>query len=164
VSGERPALRRLSAEDRPLLVDVLTREWGAPQIVSRGRVHDASLGPAIGAFDAGELVGLATYDIAEGDCQILTLNAFVGDRGIGTRLVESVAQAARSAGCQRLWLITTNDNAEAIRFYERRGLRLVAVHHGAMDDARRLKPSIPEFGAGGVRISDELEFELELAG
>ncbi len=41
-------------------------------------------------------------------------------------------------------------------------MRLVAVHHGAIDEARKLKPSIPEFGENGVRISDELEFELEL--
>ena len=83
-------------------------------------------------------------------------------RGIGSTLLEGVANEARRRGCRRLWLITTNDNLNAIRFYQRRGLRLVAVHAGAVDDARRLKPSIPLVGEDGIPIRDELEFELEL--
>ena len=31
-----------------------------------------------------------------------------------------------TAGCRRVWLITTNDNLRALRFYQRRGFRLVA--------------------------------------
>jgi len=56
----------------------------------------------------------------------------------------------------------TNDNLGAISFYEHRGMRLAAVHHGAADLARKLKPAIPEFAENGMRISDELEFESEL--
>jgi ribosomal protein S18 acetylase RimI-like enzyme len=164
VSDSAPVLRRLRADERALLIEVLTREWTSPQIVSRGRLHDASLGQAIGAFEGEQLVGLATYEITHGECEVLTLNAFESHRGVGSALLEAVAKEARDAGCRRLWLTTTNDNTEAIGFYESHGLRLVTVHHGAMDGARRLKPSIPEFGTGGVRISDELEFELDLAG
>jgi hypothetical protein len=60
-------------------------------------------------------------------------------------------------------LITTNDNIDAIRFYQRRGMRLVAVHRDAVDDARRAKPSIPMIGEYGIPIHDELEFELQLS-
>jgi hypothetical protein len=67
---------------------------------------------------------------------------------------------ARTRGCRRLWLITTNDNLDAIRFYQRRGWRLAAVHPGGADRARELKPSIPEIGEYGIPIHDELEFEL----
>lgn len=156
------ALRPLRDDERALLVEVLTREWTSPQIVSRGRLHDASLAPAIGAFDGERVVGLATYEIRNDECEVLTLNALERRRGVGSALLEAVAKEARAASCRRLWLITTNDNTEAIGFYESRGWRLVAVHRGATDEARQVKPSIPKFGAGGVRISDELEFELDL--
>jgi hypothetical protein len=41
-------------------------------------------------------------------------------------------------------------------------MRLVAVHRGGVDEARRLKPSIPLIGEHGIPIHDELEFEREL--
>ena len=71
--------------------------------------------------------------------------------------------AARERRCGRLWLVTTNDNGPAIQFYRNRGMRLAAVHHGAVDAARRdLKPEIPLHGVGGVPIHDEVEFEIVL--
>ena len=59
--------------------------------------------------------------------------------------------------------MTTNDNLGALRFYQRRGLRLVAVHRGAVDHARAVKPAIPRVGEHGIEIHDELELELALA-
>ncbi|MGH2861143.1 MAG: hypothetical protein ACRDLT_06500 [Solirubrobacteraceae bacterium] len=38
------------------------------------------------------------------------------------------------------------------------------MHSGAVDEARKLKPSIPEVGEYGVPLHDELEFELPLKG
>ena len=67
-----------------------------------------------------------------------------------------------TAGCRRVWLITTNDNLRALRFYQRRGFRLVAVHPNALARSRELKPSIPEIGLDGIPLRDELELELTL--
>jgi hypothetical protein len=58
-------------------------------------------------------------------------------------------------------LITTNDNTPAQRFYESWSMRCVAVHRGAVTQARILKPEIPAFGGGGVLIEDEVEYEIE---
>jgi RimJ/RimL family protein N-acetyltransferase len=69
---------------------------------------------------------------------------------------------AQAAGCGRLWLTTTNDNVAAIAFYERRGWTRCATRKGAMVEARKLKPELPELGHGGVPIRDEIEFELRL--
>jgi ribosomal protein S18 acetylase RimI-like enzyme len=110
----------------------------------------------------GEVVGLVTYRVTDDQCEVLTLNAFERRRGIGSALMDAVAEHVRDQGGRRLWLVTTNDNLGAIQFYEQRGMRLAAVHHGAADLARKLKPQIPEFAENGIRISDELEFESEL--
>jgi len=54
---------------------------------------------------------------------------------------------------------------KALRFYQRRGFRLAALHQGAVDDSRaRLKPEIPEVGAHGIPLRDELELEQEIVG
>ena len=94
--------------------------------------------------------------------EVVTLDSLRPGRGIGTALIEAVKSAASAAGCRRLWLITTNDNLHALGFYQKRGFRLVAVHPGAVDAARRLKPEIPLNGNDGIPIRDEIELEIVL--
>jgi hypothetical protein len=60
-----------------------------------------------------------------------------------------------------VWLTTTNDNLHAMRFYQRRGLRIVAVYPGAVDRARQTRPSIPQIGNDGTHIHDELELQIK---
>ena len=43
-----------------------------------------------------------------------------------------------------------------------RGMRLAAVHPGAIEVSRSLKPSIPMTGHHGIEIRDELELEKTL--
>ncbi|MCL2419955.1 MAG: GNAT family N-acetyltransferase [Conexibacteraceae bacterium] len=140
----------------------LRAEWFGDVIVSRGVAHELSDLSVLVALDGASVAGLATYIVSGGECELVTLNAFKQSRGIGGALLEAVADAARDAGCRRLWLTTTNDNLTAQRFYERRGLRLATIHRAAVDDARRLKPSIPLVGEHGIEIHDELEYELLL--
>jgi ribosomal protein S18 acetylase RimI-like enzyme len=140
----------------------LFESWGSTIIVSRGQAHDASRLSALVAVQGDELVGLATFILEAARCQLVTLDALRPRQGIGSALLAAVAAHAREHGCQRVWLVTTNDNIDAIRFYQRRGLRLIAVHPGAVDEARRIKPSIPAIGEYGIPIHDELEFELRL--
>jgi ribosomal protein S18 acetylase RimI-like enzyme len=160
---QRFDIRTLAPEERPWLAEHLVLAWGDVVIVSRGRAHDASLLDAYVAVAQAELVGLATFRTAGTCCELVTLEAFRRGQGIGTGLLDAVASHARRHGCERLWLVTTNDNLGALRFYQRRGLRLVAVHRGAVDGARALKPAIPMIGEHGIEIHDELELEIELA-
>ena len=60
------------------------------------------------------------------------------------------------------WLVTTNDNLDAIRLYQRHGFRLAEVHSGAVDRARELKPTIPVMGQHGIEMHDELVFRRVL--
>jgi ribosomal protein S18 acetylase RimI-like enzyme len=155
-------VRALRPEERPWFEHELIRLWGSNQIVSRGRVHDASALPALVCQRGQERVGLATIDVRDGQCELVTLDAFTTGQGIGSALLEAAVDEARRRACDRFWLITTNDNLRALRFYQRRGLRLAALHPGAVDDAREIKPSIPLIGDDGVPIHDELELELIL--
>jgi GNAT superfamily N-acetyltransferase len=119
--------------------------------------------PALVAEDGGgQLLGMLTYVPGQDwrQCEILTLHADEQWHGAGTALVEAVGQLARRHGCTRLWVITTNDNVDALRFYQRRGFCLVRVHRGAVDRSRAsLKPEIPAVGAYGIPLRDEIELE-----
>jgi GNAT superfamily N-acetyltransferase len=149
-------------EERPELARRLAESWGGPEVVTRGRIVDASGLPAFVCVLDGDLAGLAAYEVTGDECELVNLDAFVERRGVGTALLEAVAAEARRASCRRLWLITTNDNLDALRFYQRRGMRLVAVHAGAIAESRRLKPSISEVGMHGIPIRDEVELQLGL--
>ena len=110
----------------------------------------------------GQLLGMLTYVPGPDwrQCEILTLHAGEQWHGAGTALIEAAGQLARQQGCTRLWVITTNDNVDALRFYQRRGFCLVGVHRGAVDRSRAsLKPEIPAAGAYRIPLRDEIELE-----
>ncbi|MGQ0720779.1 MAG: GNAT family N-acetyltransferase [Candidatus Eiseniibacteriota bacterium] len=153
-------IRSGTAGDLSWVVEALTREWGGPRIVSRGSWYRADELPALVAERDGRRVGLLTYRFAEEELEVVTLQAFEPRSGVGAALLRAARDLARNAGCRRLWLVTTNDNHGAIRFYEAMGMRLHAVHRGAMTRAREIKPTIPLLGHGGIPIEDEHEFEL----
>lgn len=128
--------------------------------MAHGTVYrPAGLPGFLAAWD-GESAGVVTYHLEGDACEIVTLDSLRPGQGIGTALIEAVRAVAAEAGCRRLWLITTNDNLHALGFYQKRGFRLVAIHAGAVDQARKLKPAIPRLGSDGIPIRDELELEI----
>lgn len=156
------AIKTVTEVEKDWVMKVV-RGWGADFVVSRGRkIYPTELDGFYAESQSKEKLGPATYEIQGDQCELVTLDAFEPFSGIGTLLLQRVAQAARKAGCQRLWLITTNDNLDAIRFYHRRGLSLAAVHLRAVDESRKIKPSIPKIGSYGIPIRDELKFEMTL--
>jgi DNA-3-methyladenine glycosylase I len=153
-------IRPFGSEDRPWARQVLAQRWGSPRIVTRGRVHQADALPGFVAETAQGRAGLVTYHLEAGQCEIVSLDSLLEGRGIGSALVAAVRQVAHQAGCTRLWLITTNDNLRALRFYQRRGFLLVAIHRNALDFSRQLKPEIPAVGENGIPLRDEIELGM----
>jgi len=94
------------------------------------------------AFKGKSPVGLLTYRIEGSDCEIVTIDSASEREGIGTALIGAVEERAKAKGCRRLWLITTNDNLNALGFYQRRGFRLTALYPNALEASRKLKPEI----------------------
>jgi ribosomal protein S18 acetylase RimI-like enzyme len=151
-----------SAEDRAWVAWAMGEQWGTTRIVSRGQLKDVlEVGLLIG-LDGDERLGLAAWHVRDGECEVVALYSPVPGRGAASALLHAVADRGREAGCSRMWLITTNDNVAALRFYQRWGLQLVAVHVRAMDETRRLKPEVPEMGLDGIPLRDEIELELPL--
>ncbi|WP_240762676.1 GNAT family N-acetyltransferase [Paenibacillus thalictri] len=137
-------------------------QWRGPIIVSRGRIHHLAQLPGYAVLIGGSIQGLVSFYIEDGECEIVSLDSRLENQGIGSKLIELVIHAAKDAGCERVWLITSNDNIRAIRFYQKRGFDLKAVHRDAITEARMLKPSIPLVGYDGIPIRHEIEFEVKL--
>jgi ribosomal protein S18 acetylase RimI-like enzyme len=153
-------VRALTDEDRVWIAGVATELWGSTVVVAHGELFEPATLPGFVAEDDGARVGLVTYRTDGESCEVVTIDAFEPRRGVGTALMEAVT----SLGHRRVWLITTNDNVPAQRFYERLGFRMVAVREGELERSRELKPEIPLVGVGGVPIRDELEYELVRSG
>lgn len=114
-------IRATSEEDRVWTAALLVNRWGSPIIVTRGRVHRADRLPGFIASVGNTPRGLVTYTVENGECEIVSLDSLESNRGIGTALVKAVRDETFARYCQRLWLITTNDNTRALRFYQKIG-------------------------------------------
>jgi len=156
-------VRPLTDEDRPWAVEIETESWGEPVVARLGEIVDPTQLPGFVAFLGGRRAGLVSYAVRGHECEVVTIRSLREGRGIGRALLDAVRDAAIEAGCQRLWLITTNNNLRALELYQRWGMDIVAFHRNAVSDARsRLKPSIPERDEKGIPIAHELELELHL--
>ncbi|MFI7429368.1 GNAT family N-acetyltransferase [Micromonospora sp. NPDC049836] len=150
--------------DRERLAALHGREWGGPYVVVHDTRYDLRELPTLVALDgAGELAGALVYRVDADGLEVVSLAATGRGQGAGTALLAGAEAVALAAGADRLWLVTTNDNLAALRFYQRRGLRLVGVDAGAVDRARALKPSIPLTGADRIPLHDELRLERRLS-
>jgi DNA-3-methyladenine glycosylase I len=155
-------VKDLGADDRQWAKTLLAQKWGTPQVVVHGAVFcPAELDGFVAWFDA-KRVGLLTFNVSYNGLEIVTLNSMKEGLGVGSALVDKACERARQAECSRVWLITTNDNLDAVGFYQKRGFELVAVHRHAVEVSRKLKPEIPLTGNNGIPIRDEVEMEMEL--
>src|SRR5271169_3144430 len=153
-------VRPAGAADATWIGDFLRERWGATTVVAHGEVIDAAQLPALVAEPRR---GLATYRRLGGYAELVTLDAVPPGSGTGTALFEALTRKLSAEGCTRLWLTMTNGNLSALQCYLHRGFRLSQVRHGAVDKARKLKPSIPLVGEHGIPLHDELDLCRVLA-
>ncbi len=149
---------RTSDEDVRWAAALIDRLLGGRIQAVRGTTFDVLALPGFVAELGEAPAGIATYRPVGSAFELAVLAAATPRSGIGRALVAAV----RAVAAERpLRVVTTNDNLDALRFYQRQGFRLVELRAGAVDEARRtIKPGIPLLGAHGIALRDELELEL----
>ena len=158
----RPTARPYEPADRRW-VEGLLEQMGSSRVARLGEVIEPADLPGLIAERDGERLGLLTWIVDDDQLEVLSLHCRVENVGAGSVLLQAAAELAAGRGCRRLWLLTTNDNLHALGFYQRRGLRLCALHAGAVDRDRALKPELPEVNPeNGIPLRDLLELELPL--
>lgn len=160
-------IRPLEKPDRNWVAEMGDAHWGSTKIVSRGQVHYIHLLNGFVAVmgqegENGEKVGLLTFhhDESTQAIEIISLNSLREGIGIAAALLDALKAHVQAIGIKRVWLITTNDNMHALRFYQKRGFVLCALHPNALSESRKLKPQIPLIGHHGIPLRDEIELEL----
>ncbi len=144
-------IREKNSDDNQWIIENLKKNWGSKKIITRNRIHHGDEIPGFIAINQGKPAGLLLYDIQGTECEIVLLESYLEKIGIGTALIEKIRESARALNCRRLWLITTNDNLAALRFYQLRGFQLTALYPDALRESRKLKPEIPLMGSMGFR-------------
>ena len=155
-------VREAGDDDRQWGLQVVTDEWHSPLIERADEFIDVSNLPWLVAEIDGDRVGLATLLFGPDFLEIITIKSLVEGKGVGSALIANALSKAQDLGLRDLRLFTTNDNLDALGFYQKRGFRIHAIHKGSMTRARILKPSIPLVGHYGIKICDEIELRIQL--
>ena len=153
VEGDIDWLRRLQDE-----------RWGGQIQVENGESYRPSDLPGFVAEIDRERVGYAALRVIGGVASIGLIESSRPRLGVGASLVRVLAEEARSQGCVVLRAVTTNDNRPAQAFYAALGFHVRDVRPGAVNESRKVKPSIPLTSVDGTPITDEIEYELDLRG
>jgi len=143
-------------QDRGWLLPLFEMHWSDATVACRGRVIDLFQTQTKVACLEGAPVGVISYIPCTENHKIVSVTSEVPRLRIARRLVLEIESEAREARGPRLTAVTTNDNTDAFRFWQRQGFRVVGVSIGGVIEARRLKPSIPKIGQSGIPIRDEI--------
>ena len=155
-------IRPIQTGDKSWIIHLIKDCWFSDTIVAHGTVYSPHDLPGFIAVQGKKNVGLITYQIEGDQCEIVSLNSIQPSLGIGTILLHAVITIAQQKKCQRVWLVTTNDNMNALRFYQKRGFSLFAIHRNELEHSRKLKPEIPMVGENDIPLRDEIELEMIL--
>jgi GNAT superfamily N-acetyltransferase len=152
-------IRPIAPADLEFVRRELVHHWQSTTIWSRDVPYQADRLEGFVAWMEGRRVGHLTLAWPEPEGEVVTLSATIEDRGVGTALLRAAMDEAARRGRTRLFLTTSNDNLRALRFYQRRGWRLVAVHRGMIDRYRQREKAIPLVGDAGIPLHDEIELD-----
>jgi ribosomal protein S18 acetylase RimI-like enzyme len=152
----------LTPADLPRLRQFWIEHWGGEEMISRGNIYRPEGLEGFVIEDGDQWIGLLTFMIKDGECEVTSLDSLSEGQGIGSKLIDQAVKEARTRGCKRLFLITTNDNLNALGFYQKRGFAISAVYPGAIHESRKRKPGIPWIGMNNIPLRDEIELGIML--
>jgi len=156
-------IRPINPSDIPAIHQAVEALWGSHIIVVHLEQYNCDELPGFTAIIDEELVGFLHYEIRETICEVLTLAALIEGQGIGTALMSAIERFAAENQCTHLQVATTNDNLHAIAFYQHRGFQIKKIFPGRIDQARKIKPTLPMIGENGIPIQDEILLEKDLS-
>jgi ribosomal protein S18 acetylase RimI-like enzyme len=155
-------VRCINTEDFPRLRQLWIEHWGGDFMVTCGNIYRPEQLEGFVIEDGDEWIGLLSFIIVDNELEVTSLDSLREGQGIGSKLLNQAIEEARARNCRRIFLITTNDNLNALGFYQKRGFSLVKIYRHALDESRKLKPNIPLIGMNNIPLRDEIELEMNL--
>lgn len=153
------SIRPIMKKDQKQIETLALKHWGEKTMIVHGKMYDLTTLQGFLADDSIRIIGFATFNTTGGTMEIISLDSFEENRGVGSELLAAVIRLSVVKKMDRLCLTTTNENLRALEFYQKRGFSLTELRVGAVNKARKLKPSIPLLSPDGIRIEHELELD-----
>lgn len=153
----RMNIQNVTPEDREQVIQFLINYWHSTEMVLSSGIYDCSQLPAFIVKDKQNvIIALITYLIEDERCEIMSLDSLVEGQGLGSQLIHFVIEEAMKKGCQYVDVTTTNDNLNAVAFYQKRGFVLHELKSNVVAMCRKIKPEIPLIGYNNIPIRDEI--------
>lgn len=149
-------INEITINNRNKIVSFFTEHWGSTEMVISTGVYKCDALDGFIVEEDNQIIGLVTYVVKENEMEIISLDSLQEGKGIGSSLMDKVEDIAKQKNIQLVSLVTTNDNLNALKFYQKRSYRITSIIPNGVDQARNLKPSIPLIGEHGIPLHDEL--------
>ena len=153
------SVKVITKENRGKVVSFFRENWGSSEMVISTGVYQCEKLDGFIFEENNQIIGLVTYVIRSNEIEIISLDSLQEGNGIGSALIKKVENTAKQKQIQTVSLVTTNDNLNALKFYQKRGYRIISIIPDAVNNARKIKPSIPLMGNDGIPLEDELKLE-----
>ena len=150
------SIMKISQNNRSQVIEFFKENWGSPEMVISSGTYDCSKLDGFIFEENNRIIGLVTYVFHQKEVEIISLDSIKNGKGIGSLLMKEVEKLVQSKGLHIISLVTTNDNLNALKFYQKRGYKIEAVFPNAVDKARKIKATIPLIGYDGIPINDEI--------
>lgn len=153
------SIKPITFHNRNRVIQFFKEHWGSAQMIISSGIYNCDQLDGYIYEEDEEILGLLTYVFNEDILEVISLDSMSERQGIGSKLMQEVELLANQKGSLKITLITTNDNLNALKFYQKRGYRIVNVIPDAVAKAREIKPSIPLIGNEAIPLHDELKLE-----
>lgn len=155
-------IRPTEENDRPWMREIMRKWWGSESVVIRKTKYEPAEMNGFIALLNNDKVGLVIVHYEKTLCEIMSLTVSGTHPLVGRQLISSAVEDARDHNSERMIVVTTNDNTNALRFYQEMGFRLLDLRVDIVKESRKIKPQIPLIGNYHIPIRDEIELEMIL--
>lgn len=155
-------IQPISENNRKQVINFFEKHWGSSQMIISSGTYDCALLDGFVYVEGTSIIGLITYVLYHDSLEVISLDSIQEGKGIGTCLMKEVEHFAKERSIPQIELITTNDNLQALKFYQKRGYRITDVITNAVAEARKVKPTIPIIGNDGIPLFDELKLKKKV--
>jgi len=147
-------VRKAADADEDAIELLCERALGETDVDVFGSTFDVLAGVNLVAIAAGELVGLLSLAIVNGEVAIVLLSVYPDfqGKGVATALLGAADKLAAERGLGFLRVAVTNDDIPQLYFYQRHGFAIYEV--GVGDVADRFGSA--SAGFSGIPVRDEL--------
>lgn len=154
----RPKIKKDSKAVKNFMIET----WGGEMLFVRGKKYYPENMDGFIAEEDGKIVGYLIYEDQGDQYEIIVFESLEKFKGVGTRLLDTLKALIKAKGLNKIVVMTTNDDLDALRFYQRRGFVICGIGVNAIEGSRKVKPSIPMNGDYNIPIRDEIYLEMEV--